>query len=290
MKVLLTGATGFLGGRLAALYRDLGHEVAVVVRPQSALARLDVLGSRVQRVEIGTLPEWWSAWRPQIVVHAATSYGRNDEREAEIHAANVDFPLRLLNLALDNSSRMFINVDTTLPAPMNLYAWSKRRFRDSAQAIALGSVCFANVKLESLYGPGDDGSKFPTMVVRKCLANVPRLELTPGEQQRDYLFIDDAVRAFGVLTRSIDDLDSGWHDLPLGTGVAVSIRAFVETVQRHVGSKTELAFGALPYRSGEIMESRADWSTLRALGWSPTVDVTEGIRRLVDHERLLCAY
>jgi nucleoside-diphosphate-sugar epimerase len=142
--------------------------------------------------------------------------------------------------------------------------------------------------LESLYGPGDDVTKVPTYAARVCVADVAPLDLTPGEQMRDYIFIDDAVAAFRRVLASADTLPPGWHDLPLGSGRATTIREFVQQVHRASGATIALNVGALPYRDGELMRSCAETTALERLGWTPRVTLSEGIQRLVAHERALC--
>jgi nucleoside-diphosphate-sugar epimerase len=135
-----------------------------------------------------------------------------------------------------------------------------------------------------MYGPGDDASKFTTHVIRSCLGNAPELRLTPGEQKRDFIYIDDVVAAYLLLLQQHLELPRAFTQLGLGSGQAVRIRDFVEQVHRLSQSRTELKFGALPYRQGEIMESAADIAALQRLGWHARYTLEQGLSQAIQTE------
>jgi len=104
------------------------------------------------------------------------------------------------------------------------------------------------------------------------------IALTLGEQRKDFVYVGDVAAAFLAVLDNLGKLPAGAVDLECGTGQAVSIRAFVETIHRLTGSRAALRFGALPYRDGEIMLSQADPTALRALGWEARVSLANGLR------------
>ncbi len=197
------------------------------------------------------------------------------------------FPLELLQVSLSHGVAAFINTDTTLPRHLNAYAFSKGQFVDWGRFLARGRICFINMELEQFYGPDDDDSKFTTYVMRSCVRNDERVKLTLGEQRRDFLYIEDAVDAFLLLVAESPRFSLDVHEFPLGSGKAVTVREFAETVKHLSGSKTCLDFGAIPYRENEVMESRADISRLAALGWMPKWSLSDGIRKTIEIEREL---
>ncbi len=90
--------------------------------------------------------------------------------------------------------------------------------------------------------------------------------------------MDDFLTAVHTLLDGPERLPEGFVTLDCGSGRAVSIREFVETIHHVTGSRSELRFGALPYRENEIMLSQADPAALRALGWDPQVSLEQGIK------------
>jgi nucleoside-diphosphate-sugar epimerase len=144
-----------------------------------------------------------------------------------------------------------------------------------------------NIALEHFFGPHDDKTKFVSNIIDQLLNKSRRIELTPGEQKRDFIYIDDVVEAFMRILSRRDSLGKDFLHFEIGTGRLVSIRDFVTAVKKIVGSTdTILDFGALPYRNDEIMESQVDMRPIMALGWRPQFSLEEGLRRTVAVERM----
>jgi nucleoside-diphosphate-sugar epimerase len=221
-----------------------------------------------------------------IIIHTATCYGRNNESVSEIFSANTEFPLKLLDVGSRAGVELFLNTDTILDKYLNLYALSKNQLLQWGKFFSKqGNIRFGNIRLEHFYGPGDDPTKFTAHVINGCLNNIPELKLTEGEQKRDFIYIDDVVSAYMVLLEKIGNSISSFVEFDLGSGRSVSIRAFVETAHRLSASHTKLAFGAIPYRKGEVMHSEADISGLTALGWQCRYNIEVGLQKVIEQER-----
>ncbi len=233
------------------------------------------------------IAELWSAPEKvlagaNIVVHTAASYGRNNESLAEVLDTNTAFPLRLLDVATKSSVAAFVNTDSALPRAFNAYSLSKAQFADWGKHFAeRNGITFINLQLDHMYGPGDDPTKFSDYVIESCLNNKPELRLTPGEQKRDFIFIDDVVAAYDVVLVSTGNRLNGYHDIPLGSGHAISIREFVDTVHELTKSLTMLRYGAVPYRDNEVMLSEADTRKLQALGWISCNSLETGLTKTI---------
>ena len=241
--LLITGATGFLGSHLVRKFLDSGHRVAILKRNNSDLKRLDSCVSNISifNIEEGLDVPFKSLGHVDAVIHAATCYGRSGEKVAEIFEANTVFPLKLLEMAT------FFNTDTILYKYLNSYALSKHHFADWGKSFAdSGKINFINLKLEHMYGAGDDVSKFITFVIRTCLKNEEELKLTLGEQKRDFIHIDDVVNAYEFLLANKSQLTSGFSEFGVGSGQSTSIAKLVSTIHHLAASKTKLLFGALP--------------------------------------------
>lgn len=286
--IMLTGATGFLGSHLLRAFLDQGHKVVILKRSHSNLSRIEDALGRVTAYDwdvVDIEQPFKEQGKVDFVIHTATCYGRQGETAATVFEANVSLPLRLLETAALFNTDTFFNTDTILYEYLNAYALSKKQFKDWGILFAkMEKIRFVNLRLEHMYGPGDDASKFTTHVIKSCLAHVSHLDLTAGEQKRDFVFIDDVVSAYGTLLQEVSSQQGAFQEYGIGSGQAVTIREFVETAHKAANSKTRLNFGAVPYRSNEIMHSEADTATLKSLGWSCQVGLWDGLRRTIEKE------
>jgi nucleoside-diphosphate-sugar epimerase len=290
LKILLTGASGFLGSALAVHWFNVGHQVALLLRPTS---RLDRLRGLDQAFDLGRcvtdaeVDAFVNRVQPDVVIHTACSYGRQNKSMVEL----VDANLRLGVLILQASQRTgraitFINTGTVLAPDVGPYALSKHQFSQWGRFMAeqsSGQLRFISVLLQHMYGPGDDASKFTTNVLHACLSNEPELKLTAGEQRRDFIYIDDVVSAYSTLVSQRQQLEPVL-DIEVGSGVAPTIREFVETVHRLTSSRTRLLFGALSYRSNEAMHCQANVERMSELGWKPKFHLEDGLKKTIQLE------
>lgn len=288
-RILLTGVTGFLGSHLAKALLAAGHEVVALKRRSSSLHRVEAVIADIDFFDTDGLDFdqlFRDCGKIDTIIHTATCYGRNNESVSEIFSANTEFPLRLLDAGSRAGVEMFLNTDTILDKYLNLYALSKNQLLQWGKFFSMHEkIRFGNIRLEHFYGPDDDPTKFSTYVINSCLQNVPELKLTKGEQERDFIYIDDVISAYMVLLEKMDSFNSSFLEFDVGSGQSVSIREFVETVHRLTASKTNLLFGALPYREGEVMHSEADMSGLAALGWRCRYDIETGLKQVIEQER-----
>ena len=290
LKILLTGASGFLGSALALHWWHAGHQVALMLRPSSKLDRLQGLQASFDICRCATDDEvaaFVKQAQPEVVVHTACAYGRQGESSLQLFDANLRMGLVLMQ-ALQNGGKpvTFINTGSALASEVSPYALSKNQFAQWGRVLATqntGSFQFINIMLQHMYGPGDDASKFTTHVLRACQRNDPVLKLTAGEQARDFIYIDDVVSAYDTLLMQRHQLESV-QDIELGFGVAPSIRQFVESVHRLTASRTELLFGAIPYRANEAMHCLANLERMTQLGWAPAFDLKAGLKRTIELE------
>jgi nucleoside-diphosphate-sugar epimerase len=293
MRILVTGPGGFLGSALVRFWVERGHDLSLLARPSSCLDRLADLPPVVRVIRASGPDEITAVVReamPDAIVHTACSYGRKGESALEVMDSNMRLGISLLQAILESKSfedtppRLFMNTGTVLKPGVSLYALSKTQFSAWGAALAASSpqrLRFIDVRLQQMYGPGDDSSKFITQIIEACRQNVPRLALTQGEQLRDFIHIDDVVQAYTRILERRDQFAAS-DAIDVGSGDAVTMRSFVELAKQIAGAETVLDFNAVPYRASEAMHCVADTTRLRSLGWYPTVPLANGLRRLID--------
>jgi nucleoside-diphosphate-sugar epimerase len=285
MDILLTGATGFLGSALARHWVGQGHVVTVLVRPGSSRARLADIGGQLNwlQAEGAALVDAVRRHPADVIVHTACSYGRRQETPLQVFEANVQLGMQLLQglLSREPARRCsLLHAGSVLDAGLSLYALSKQQFADWGARLAKQQpqqLQFIQMRLQHLYGPGDDEFKFSSHVLRSCARGDPALALTACMQRRDFIHVQDAVSAIDAVLRERAQFAVA-DAVDVGSGQAPPLRHFVETARRLLGARTRLDFGALPLRAGEPERCQADTTRLRALGWAPRYTLEQGLR------------
>jgi CDP-paratose synthetase len=295
MKILITGSTGFLGSHLTKALVNEGHEVIILKRSFSDTWRIaDVLPKvTVFNVDQRPLEHPFTECGPiDVVIHTATKYDRNGESASQLLNTNVLFPLKLLETATAFQTKMFINTDSFIHKNhlgyryLPGYALTKKQFLEWGKDFGKSEkIHFINVRLEHIYGSFDSQTKFVPYIMRSCLNNLPELHLTPGNQKRDFIHINDAVTAYSLLIRQKITNVPWFKEYELGTGETVTVRNFVELIHQKSQSKTILKFGALPHRENEIMESKANNEDIKKLGWKNIINLEKGIEFLLKDEK-----
>lgn len=295
-RVLLTGGSGFLGSRILKLLLQNDFFVVLLMSPKGNLDKIkEMIGNNrlniINREEID-LEKLFSDRAIDYIVHTATCYGRNNESEEVIQDVNVDLPFSLLEQAIKNKVKAFINADTFFREDMGLkegerlYVSTKKSFlRKAKEKIAGTELKFVNLILQQIYGPADRPEKFVPAMMRRLQAD-SEIQLTPGEQKRDFVYVEDAASAFLSAILSVDKLDQT-EEFEIGAGKSYTIKFIVELIKNLLSSQTRLKWGALPYRDNEIMDSSANIEANQKIGWRAKIGLKEGMQKTVNYYQSL---
>ncbi|PIT88158.1 MAG: epimerase [Candidatus Magasanikbacteria bacterium CG10_big_fil_rev_8_21_14_0_10_36_32] len=288
--ILLTGATGYLGSNiLKLLVKDNQYKVVVLKRTISNIFRIkDCLHKTIvydiDKIEIEQI---FLENKIDIILHCATDYGRKNVNPLQIIDANLNLPVKLLEMGRTNGVKCFINTDTILDKRINHYSLSKKQFKEWLLSYKNNLICI-NVALEHFYGPGDDKTKFVSHVVDGLINQIDKIDFTKGEQKRDFVYIDDVVDAFIKIINHSITLENGFYEFQIGSEKVVTIKEFVSIIKNISGNiKTVLDFGALPYRENEVMECVADTAEIKKLGWISKYSLQDGLSKMIEQELIL---
>lgn len=286
MNILITGANGFLGSHLVGHFSNLNdYKVFALVRKCSNLHRLTELKDNKYHLAYieDVVDDLINLYNLDIIIHTATCYGRNQEKLLELAEINELLPLRLLNNLPKDKKIIFINTHTSLPLLISPYSVAKNNFVNWGKYLAsINSLQFINLRLEHFYGLGDDKTKFLEYIISSMLTNVEELKLTSGEQQRDFIHISDVCNAYEVIIKNLHQFGNDFIELDIGTGNTISIHDLILLVKKITNNiTTNLNFGAIPYRSNELMESKADTSLLMKLGWEAQLSINDGLIKYI---------
>jgi nucleoside-diphosphate-sugar epimerase len=287
--ILLTGGTGYLGSKILKQLVDNGNTIILLKRSFSNPVRIKEYFYKIIIYDIDLVPLETVFRENNIdtIVHCATNFGRNENDPLHVIEANLIFPLKLLELGKKYHVKHFINTDTILDKRINYYSLSKKQFKDWLFVYKQDYTCI-NVALEHFYGAGDDPTKFVTFIVQNLLKNVDRIDLTKGEQKRDFIYIDDVVNAFAKIINSLDNFSRDFYEFEVGTNHPISIKEFVELTKILSGNQhTILNFGAIPYRENEVMNYNINTSEISKLGWKYNISLEKGLKKMIELEKQL---
>ncbi len=278
MNILVTGATGYLGSHIVRLLLNRGDSVVALVRNKENLKRIEPLQNQVAIVSVGELVTRISELQIDAIIHTACAYARDGNTSEDVLNGNLLTPLRILELAVRNGVKRWINTGTCLPPLVDSYALTKNQFCQWGQLYAESErLQFINLQLEHFYGPNAPNSHFLVRVIEKLRKN-EELRLTAGTQRRDFIYIADVLCVYDkVLDCSFAE---SYLDIPVGTGDAPSIREVVEYLKDCTCSSSELYFGAIPMRKNEP-SSQCNIKKLKEIDAIPLVGWRDGMKQFL---------
>ncbi len=292
-SIFLTGATGFIGGRLVDALLGAGCDLTALVLPGEA-ERLP----RSVRAMVGDITDAdavaraLEVARPEGVFHLA-AVGTTDTGlpMAEACRVNVGGMIALLEgiRRLDSVERIVV-IGTSYEYgarrsddgvdPFNTYSASKvAAWAYARAAFNAWGLPVVSVRPFQVYGPGQRREALVPAAILAALGDAD-FRMTGGEQQRDFIYVEDIVA--GLLAAMATPAIEG-RVLDLGTGTLSRILDVVQRVWDLTGSQGQILAGALPYRAGEVPAIPADARRTRLLtDWEARIPLDEGLSLTID--------
>ena len=292
-RVLVTGATGFIGGALARRLRELGAEVHGASRREIHEQPPCQHWWRADLAEISETRRLLEAARPEIVFHlAGVASGRRELAGVlPMLRANLMAVVNLLVAATEQRLGRLVLAGSLEEPPLHDVATAPHSPYTAAKlsARAYARMCHALYgtpvvcpRLFMVYGPAQpDVGKLIPYVTLSLLRDEPPA-LSSGARPVDWIYIDDVVDA--LLAASVAEGVEG-RTLDVGSGRLVSVREVVRHIERLVDAKVQARFGAVPERPMEHVRVADVAPTAAYLGWHPRTPLDEGLRRTVDWYR-----
>ncbi len=132
-------------------------------------------------------------------------------------------------------------------------------------------------RILSVYGPNDSPLSVTRIIMDKLLKG-EKPSLTAGEQQWDYLYVDDAAEGLYLMAEKGKD----GAIYPLGSGTVRSLKSYFETIRNAIDPNLPLGLGEIPYAENQVMYLQADISSLNQdTGFKPQISFEEGIATAV---------
>jgi UDP-glucose 4-epimerase len=304
-RVMITGVAGFVGSNLAKRLLAAGYSV-VGIDDLSAGTR-DNVDSRVEFHETdfrnGAIHDLAKGVGAIFHLAAKTSLTACLEEPLEAADVNTVGTLGMLEVARKAKVAKFVYADTSAEyegifefptpedrvSPIGVYAASKHggwSFCESYKR--LYGMNITVVRYFNVYGPAQDWRRVipPVMcsfILRMLRGERPIIYGT-GEKRRDFIYVDDVNDLHTVL---LENPGSAGKVLNVGTGTNLSVNEVFELVEEQL--KTGLKPIYKQDLPGEAEITLADISQAKTLGWTPKIDIREGLRRSIEYLKTVSA-
>lgn len=295
MKILITGATGFIGKHLMSRLIEQNYENAILVRNFEKARKL--FKDKVDIIEYGMdsfeYIDKICQFNPEIVIHLATYYTIADDINEiqKLLEANIEFTTILCSALEGSKVNFFINTGSFFEYyngdgkinPAYLYSSMKVASRYIIEYFGnKHNYKVLHVIPYSVYGENGTVKKIFDYIIDATISG-EYIEMTEGKQVLDFIHVDDVVDFYCTLIEKQNLIHAPISEYHLGTGRGTSIRELANIVETIVGKKANIGWGKRPYRTRDIMHAVAPVSRLKQdFGWEANISVSEGMRRFID--------
>lgn len=284
MKVLITGATGFVGRHFISTWcKD--YEIHALVRNND----VSIPGAQVHYYD-GTIESIkYALTNIDSVLHLATCYRAVHQEEdiSPLLNANIVFGTQLLEAMKQVGTNRIVNVGTTWQKfnsehhrYANLYSATKQAFQEllSFYSDAYQWHCL-NLHLNDTYGKEDPRKKIIQLLIETA-KNGTSLDMSPGEQRFETCHISDVVSALNIaLERTVASEEPQNEEFSILTGEDTSLKELVGIIESVIELPIKVNWGAKLYRDREVMElPNTCYKTLP--NWTKKVNLVCGITNI----------
>ncbi len=306
VRVLVTGASGFLGSHTARALVSRGAEVHTLVRSGSA----DDANNPKVNTHVGDVTDYQSLLTcfrkaaPRIVFHLAgdTSARRSQGGwDALMRSFDVNLVGTINVIRAADECRPTVKsivraggleeyglagvpyVETAREQPVSPYSASQVAATHFCQAIQLQmEFQIVTVRPALVYGPGQRTAFFIPALIQSCLAGND-FDMTAGTQARDLIYIDDVIE--GILLAGAAE-DARGAIINLSTGVEHSMATVSEMIGEMTGATTRIRRGGPSVQINDLQHLYASNDVAKKLlGWEPRISLEEGLARTIDAAR-----
>ena len=297
MKVLITGAGGFIGSFLARLLVNEGYEVHAIVRKSSNLWRIQDILPSIQLFSADLLDyEQVNAYlekiKPEWCIHLAWYAVPGKYLQSPENLNSLQASLNLVSQLIEVGCKRFIGVGTCFEydfslgylsessptKPLTLYAATKIALATTlSQLSAVTDMETVWVRLFYQYGPQENPNRLIPAIISSLLKD-EIVKTTEGEQIRDFLYIEDVASALVEIARS-----KLTGIVNIGSGKPITVREIALTLGTILAKTHLINFGALAYRSNDPMFICANNYLLKQeTNWQIKYDLETGLKNTID--------
>jgi len=300
-RILITGGTGFIGSAIANKLLDQEISVNIITHADESMWRINKKNKcnciRLDLSNFSKVKKYINKIQPDLIFHLAAYVNPERDYETIEKAYSVNF-LGTKNLILslnDYNYDLFINTGTceeygNIEAPFKEIDREKPVSPYSASKIAATYFCelisdiynkpIITVRPFLTYGPKQLAKLLIPSLIFSGIEKRP-LSLTPCNQTRDIIYIDDVVDAYISLAKNCEKIKNRGI-FNIGTGEEIKIIRIVSLIKSKL-ENTDFRVGVKKYRKGEAMRFYSSVEKInKTIGWKPKWTIEEGIDKTIE--------
>lgn len=289
-KVLITGATGFIGTQVTAELLRRGYEVHSLVYPPFAPEQPGLVQYEMNLMDTAAVSSFLAEHRFENLIHLAWYVGP----KCHVHNLNLDWTVTTLNLVksfVENGGKCFVGAgtiseyeykygflteDVTPTDPQTLYGNSKNAVFNIAKVYCAQNGCsFKWPRIFNLYGPNEKPQRLMPSVISSCLKGED-VKVSDCLKYQDYLHVEDT--ACGIVDVFESDVQGAVN---VCSGKPVQLREIVSKIAELTGFSGNILWGAIPAAFGDDVVVGNN-TKLKSTGWAPKYTLEEGLKSVIE--------
>lgn len=304
MKILITGAAGFIGSQLMNRLRSKGATVLGIDNYNDHLYDPQLKVDRTQHFELdikvcdlrdyNATKAIFDAFQPEQVIHLAAHANVRDSfgKERDYHSNNIDGTQNLIEICKGRDVRVIyattssVYGDTPVPEngwtedlvtakQRNAYAYTK--YINEIQ-FAISGVQNVGLRFFTVYGPWGRPDMALFQFTKKMLANERIDVYNYGDMKRDFTYVEDILDGIEIILQD-SSIESN-EIFNIGRGQQVELMDFVKAIEKNACDTCcgqEADINLAPRHPADTLETWSNTEKLQALGYSPKMDIQEGV-------------
>lgn len=289
-KVLITGATGFIGRNVVTELIKRGYEVHSLVFPPFAPEQKGLVQYEMNLMDSGAVEKFLSEHHFENLIHLAWYVGKG----CQTSDINLDWVSASLNLLktfkFSGGKRVlftgsvseydyqygFMTEDKTPLNNQYLYGKSKAALYSLAKSYCeMNNLDFKWARLFNVYGPNERIQRLMPSVIISCLKNED-VKVSTCTKFQDYLHVEDLAR--GIVTLFESDVNGAVN---ICSGQPVQLRTIVEKIAQYTNYSGEIRWGAVPSYFDESVVVGNNSKLCNLVGFTPKYTLDEGLKQTI---------
>lgn len=295
-SAIITGATGFIGSHLCKYLLDNKWSINVIARKKSDFTNLEGISDNINILkydgDIDRLIDFFKQTNADVVFHLASCI-INEHKAADVDKlidSNIGLGAHILEAMKQSETKLIVNTGTYWQHyesddynPVNLYAATKEALEKIIVHYAqVEGIRAVNLKLFDVYGEGDRRLKLLNKL-DQIESTQEEFKLSPGEQQMEFVHVDDVVRAYECAYEYLkQNSDAKVSEFGVGSKRLMTLKDIADVFEQVYAAKLNIVWGGLEYRKRQIMTPWQNYKTLP--NWECKVDLQTGLLRMKNHK------